>query len=146
MPDDSFEDEVTSSADIINLTIKIIAAYVTNNTLPARDLPALITSVHAALAGLGGSALASAVEERVEKPTPAQIRKSITPDAIVSFIDDKAYKTLKRHLRAHGLDPKSYRQRYGLPDDYPMVTPNYAARRSELAKSIRFGRPAGVRK
>lgn len=146
MSDDSFEDEVTSGADIINLTIEIIAAYVTRNTLPARDLPELITSVHAALAGLGSSAPASAAEERVEKPTPAQIRKSITPDAIVSFIDGKAYQTLKRHIGANGLDPQSYRERYGLPDDYPMIAPNYAARRSDLAKSLGFGRQTFVSK
>ncbi|MBA9066980.1 putative transcriptional regulator [Methylobacterium sp. RAS18] len=146
MPDDSFEDKVTSAADVINLTIEITAAYVMKNTLPARDLPALITSVHAALAGLGGSAPASAAEDKVEKPTPAQIRKSITPDALISFIDGNPYKMLKRHLTAHGLDASSYRQRYGLPADYPMTAPNYSAMRSEVARTLGLGQYGGRRK
>jgi predicted transcriptional regulator len=95
------------------------------------------------LIGLSGSVEAAPAPESVEKPTPAQVRKSITPDAIISFIDGKAYKTMKRHLGTHGLDPHSYRQRYGLPSDYPMVAPNYAAQRSALAKSIGLGRPGG---
>ncbi|MCP1557927.1 UNVERIFIED_ORG: putative transcriptional regulator [Methylobacterium sp. SuP10 SLI 274] len=73
-----------------------------------------------------------------------QVRKSITPDALISFIDGKPYKTLKRHLSAHGLDPYSYCQRYGLPNDYPMVAAAYAARRSELAKSIGLRRPGAM--
>ena len=76
----------------------------------------------------------------VEKATPAEIKRSITPDALISFIDGKPYKTLKRHLTGHGLDPQSYRLRYGLPADYPMVATNYAAQRSELAKSLGLGR------
>ena len=77
---------------------------------------------------------------RVSKASAAQIRKSITADAIVSFLDGKPYKTLKRHLTTHGLQPHTYRQRFGLPDDYPMVAPNYAAQRSALAKQIGLGR------
>ncbi|MBA9070260.1 putative transcriptional regulator [Methylobacterium sp. RAS18] len=146
MSNDNTNDAAAIEVDTIDLTATIVAAYVANNTLPAKALPELITSVHAALAGLGVTSATQVAEAEIGKATPTQIRKSITPDALTSFIDDKPYKTLKRHLRAHGLDPKSYRQRYGLPDDYPMVTPNYAARRSELAKSIRFGRPAAVRK
>ena len=79
----------------------------------------------------------------VEKPSPAQIRKSVRPDGIVSFIDGKTYKTLKRHLTSHGLDPRSYRERYGLPADYPMVAPSYAEKRSQLAKQIGLGVPGG---
>ena len=119
----------------------IVSAYVSNNSVPISELPALLAGVHAALAKL--SAPAATVTETADKPTPAQIRKSVTPDAIISFIDGKAYKTLKRHLGTHGLDPYSYRQRYGLPNDYPMVAPNYAAQRSALAKSIGLGRPGG---
>ncbi|OHV17126.1 MucR family transcriptional regulator [Methylorubrum extorquens] len=140
------DDAAAIGVDTVDLTATIVAAYVAKNTLPAKALPELITSVHAALAGLGGPAPASAAEGRDEKPTPAQIRKSITPDAIVSFIDGKPYKTLKRHLGANGLDPQSYRQRYGLPDDYPMIAQNYAARRSDLAKSLSFGRHTFARK
>ncbi|WP_407943100.1 MucR family transcriptional regulator, partial [Methylobacterium oxalidis] len=117
------------AAALLELAGDIVSAYVSNNSLRPAELPALITSVHAALHGLGsGTPQASAVEE-VPKPTPAQVRKSITPDALISFIDGKPYKTLKRHLSTHGLDPYSYRQRYGLPNDYPMVAASYAAQR-----------------
>ncbi|ACK82474.1 MucR family transcriptional regulator [Methylorubrum extorquens] len=143
MSDDDFKGAATNNADIIYQTAAITAAYVTKNTISATDFPGLITRVHAALAGLGGASATPVAEAEIEKATPAQIRKSITPDAIVSFIDGKAYKTLKRHLGANGLDPHSYRHRYGLPNDYPMVAPNYAARRSELAKSLGVGRTGG---
>src|SRR6195952_70081 len=130
--------------EFIELAADIIAAYVSNNSVPVAELPALISNVHTALNGLAnGASQATAAEEQVEKATPSQIRKSITPDALISFIDGKPYKTLKRHLTGHGLDPYSYRQRYGLPNDYPMVAASYAAQRSELAKAIGLGR-AGV--
>ena len=77
--------------------------------------------------------------EQVEKPTPAQIRKSITPDGLISFVDGKSYKTLKRHLTGHGLDFHAYRARYGLPSDYPSTAPNYSAQRSELARTLGLG-------
>jgi predicted transcriptional regulator len=80
----------------------------------------------------------------VEKPTPAQIRKSVRHDGIVSFIDGKTYKTLKRHLSANGLDPYSYRERYGLPADYPMIAPSYAEQRSAIAKAIGLGQPGAI--
>ncbi|MDR7035975.1 putative transcriptional regulator [Methylobacterium sp. BE186] len=128
--------------DFVELAGDIVSAYVSNNSLPVAELPALIVSVHAALNGLASGGVTTAAET-VEKPTPAQVRKSITPDALISFIDGKPYKTLKRHLSTHGLDPYSYRQRYGLPNDYPMVAASYAAQRSELAKSIGLGRPGG---
>nr|WP_132255488.1 MucR family transcriptional regulator [Methylobacterium segetis] len=128
--------------DFVELAADIVSAYVTNNSLPVAELPALLTSVHSALNNLTHGA-PQAAEEEVEKVTPSQIRKSITPDALVSFIDGKPYKTLKRHLTGHGLDPHAYRQRYGLPNDYPMVAASYAAQRSELAKSIGLGRPGG---
>src|SRR3954454_5371435 len=127
--------------EFIELAAEIIAAYVSNNPVPVAELPALISNVHAALNGLAnGASQTTAAEEQVEKATPSQIRKSITPDALISFIDGKPYKTLKRHLTGHGLDPYSYRQRYGLSADYPMVTASYAAQRSELAKAIGLGR------
>src|ERR1700712_2815720 len=126
--------------DFIELAADIVSAYVANNPVPVAELPALIGNVHAALNGLAtGSSSAPAAAE-AEKATPAQIRKSITPDALISFIDRKPYKTLKRHLAGHGLDPHSYRERYGLPRDYPMVAAGYAAQRSELAKAIGLGR------
>ncbi|WP_418291974.1 MucR family transcriptional regulator [Methylobacterium durans] len=95
--------------------------------------------MHVALSGpVGGTSQTPA--EAVEKPMPSQVRKSITPDALISFIDGKPYKALKRHLSTHGLDPYSYRQRYGLPNDYPMMAAAYAAQRSKLAKAIGLGR------
>ncbi|MER2265827.1 MucR family transcriptional regulator [Methylobacterium oxalidis] len=126
--------------DFVELAADIVSAYVTNNSLPVAELPALIAGVHAALNGLATGAPQATAEDAVEKATASQIRKSITPDALVSFIDGKSYKTLKRHLAGHGLDPHTYRQRYGLPADYPMVAASYAAQRSELAKSIGLGR------
>ncbi|WP_336490516.1 MucR family transcriptional regulator [Methylobacterium nigriterrae] len=127
--------------EFIELAADIVSAYVSNNPVPVAELPALIGNVHAALNGLAnGSSEAATAEEQVEKATPAQVRKSVTPDALISFIDGKPYKTLKRHLTGHGLDPYSYRARYGLPADYPMVAANYAAQRSELAKAIGLGR------
>ncbi|MCJ2005616.1 MucR family transcriptional regulator [Methylobacterium sp. J-092] len=122
----------------------IVAAYVANNSIPVLELPRLIGSVHAALAGLysgSGAASTDTVAEKAEQPTPAQIKKSVTPDALISFVDGKRYKTLKRHLSKHGLDPHSYRVKFGLPSDYPMVSPSYSEARSALAKNIGLGRP-----
>ncbi len=136
------EDALEQGPDIITFAGDIVAAYVSNNPVPASELPALIGSVHAALANLVGAPAAAAPEENVEQPGPAQVRKSVTENGIVSFIDGRAYKTLKRHLTKHGLTPQAYRQRYGLPVDYPMVAPGYAAQRSALAKEIGLGRPA----
>ena len=134
------EEAQDPTPDFIELAAEIVSAYVANNPVPVAELPALIGNVHTALNGLAtGSASVSAAAE-VEKVTPAQIRKSITSDALISFIDGKPYKTLKRHLTGHGLDPHSYRERYGLPRDYPMVAAGYAAQRSELAKAIGLGR------
>lgn len=127
--------------DAIDLTAEVVAAYVANNPISPSELPKLLTAVHTALIGLESGSSAPPDEPEVEKATPAQIRKSITPDALISFIDGKPYKTLKRHLGTHGLDPHAYRQRYGLPNDYPMVASGYAKQRSDLAKAIGLGRP-----
>ena len=137
------EESSGTNPDIVELAGDIVSAYVSNNSVPASELPALIGSVHAALAGLVGGSAPAAEQPvaEVEKPTPAQIRKSVTDEGIVSFLDGKTYKTLKRHLTTYGLDPRSYRERFGLPADYPMVAPAYAAQRSALAKQIGLGRP-----
>ncbi|WP_336492162.1 MucR family transcriptional regulator [Methylobacterium nigriterrae] len=132
------EETQGTTPEFLTLAADIVSAYVAKNSLPAAELPVLLGNVHAALSGLGQPS-APATEE-TEKVTPSQIRKSITPDALISFIDSKPYKTLKRHLSSHGLDPHSYRERFGLPRDYPMVAANYAAQRSELAKAIGLGR------
>lgn len=123
---------------LVDLTATIIKSYVQKNTLPVAALPGLIVEVHAAVMGLAVPS-ASASKEMVEKPTPAQIKKSIKPDALISFLDGKPYKTLKRHLSLHGFDPLSYRARYGLPSDYPMTAPSYSERRSELARATGLG-------
>lgn len=122
----------------VELATRIVKSYVRNNTLTAALLPGLIVEVHAALMRLAEPS-ASATEEVVKKLTPAQIKKSITSDALISFLDGKPYKTLKRHLKAHQLDPDGYRARYGLPSNYPMTAPSYSERRSALAKASGLG-------
>ena len=134
------ENSENQTSDFVELAGDIVSAYVSNNPVRPADLPDLIRQVFNALKGLASGAAAAPPEAEIEKPTAAQIRKSITPDGIVSFLDGKPYKTLKRHLSTHGLDPHSYRQRYGLAADYPMVAPEYAARRSELARAAGLGR------
>lgn len=136
--EDSMENETTSTApDVVDLTADVVAAYISNNSISATDLPGLIASVHAAITGLS----APAPGPEAEKPVPAvPIKKSITPDYIISLEDGKRYKSLKRHLGGRGLTPADYRAKWGLPNDYPMVAPNYAAQRSELAKSMGLGR------
>jgi predicted transcriptional regulator len=138
------DDTEANQFDNVELAAEIVAAYVKNNSVSPSELPKLLTSIHAALNGIatGHSPSAPEAEPAVEKATPAQIRKSIAPDGLISFVDGKRYKTLKRHLGTHGLDPQAYRQRYGLPTDYPMVSPNYAKQRSDLAKNFGLGRKA----
>jgi len=124
---------------------EVVVAYVSNNSVPISELPGLIERVHGAVTNLASreaTIRTHAISHvHVEKPSPAEIRKSVRDDGIVSFIDGKTYKTLKRHLTSRGLDPRGYRDRYGLPADYPMVAPSYAERRSALAKAIGLGVP-----
>ncbi|SFV14547.1 transcriptional regulator, MucR family [Methylobacterium sp. 174MFSha1.1] len=128
-----------SENNLVSLAADIVSAYVTRNSVPVGDLPALIAATHTALTKLGGPA-ESAKEER---PAPLMpIKKTVTPDYIISLEDGRQYRTLKRHLAGRGLTPEQYRQKWGLPHDYPMVAANYAAQRSELAKSIGLGRKA----
>lgn len=115
-------------------TAEIVTAYVSKNKLARSELPTLIAKVHAALAGLPDDRETGDPSTGL---TPAQIRRSITPDALISFIDGKPYKALRRHLTANGIDPQTYRERYGLPVDYPMVSASYSARRAEISRNIR---------
>ena len=126
---------------LVTLTADIVAAHVSNNAVGLADLPDLIARVHGALAGLG-----SPVAEPVEEQKPAvSIRASVKPDYIVCLEDGKKLKMLKRYLRSrYDMSPDDYRRRWGLPPDYPMVAPAYAARRSAFAKEIGLGR--GVRR
>ena len=121
----------------MELAAELVAAYVSNNRVSVSEIPGVIASVHAALSGLGNAA--SAEPAGPEKLTPAQIRKSVTPDALISFEDGKSYKTLKRHLTIRGLTPEGYRVKYGLPSDYPMTSASYSTQRSELARSLGLG-------
>ncbi|MCJ2074235.1 MucR family transcriptional regulator [Methylobacterium sp. E-016] len=138
------EENLGQNPKTLALASEIVAAYVANNSIPVSELPKLIGSVQAALSNLrngSGPAGSDAPAEEVEKPTAAQIKKSVTPDALISFIDGKRYKTLKRHLSGNGLDPHSYRVKFGLPSDYPMVAASYSEARSQLARDIGLGRP-----
>ena len=130
--------ETAVADNLKELTATIVASYVAMNKIAAADLPALVKSTYAALSGVGQPTVVET--ETVAKPTAAQIRKSITPDKLVSFIDNRPYSLLKRHLTTHGLTPAAYRERFGLPDNYPTVAASYAARRSELARSTGLGR------
>ncbi|MCV9937113.1 MucR family transcriptional regulator [Boseaceae bacterium BT-24-1] len=123
--------------DVVALAAHIVSAFVANNSVPQTDLAALIASTHAALAGLG-QPQAPAPEE---KAAPAvSIKKSITSDYLICLEDGKKFKSLKRHLRtAFAMTPEVYRAKWGLPPDYPMVAPNYAEERSQLAKRIGLG-------
>jgi predicted transcriptional regulator len=123
---------------LLESTVEIVAAFVERNPVAPEALPGLIASVHAALKGLGGPPPAPAAKELV----PAvPVKKSITNDYIICLEDGKKFKSLKRHLRtAYDMSPEEYRTKWGLPNDYPMVAPSYAASRSELAKKIGLGR------
>ncbi|GJD66561.1 MucR family transcriptional regulator [Methylobacterium frigidaeris] len=124
-----------SAANPVGRTGEIIAAYVANNVVQPSALPDLIASVHAAL-----QSVSSPPPAEPEKPTPPiPIRKTVTPSHIISLEDGKPYKTLKRHLSGQGLTPEQYREKWGLPRDYPMVAANYAKQRSELAKNSGLG-------
>jgi predicted transcriptional regulator len=121
----------------IDLTASIVSAYVSNNPMPASDIPGLIGQIHAALLRVSSGR----VEVRLEPAKPAvSIKRSMTPDYLVCLEDGKRFKSLKRHLRSqYNLTPEQYRDKWGLPPDYPMVAPNYAVARSQLAKKMGLG-------
>lgn len=124
------------------LVAQIVAAYVGGNSLPAVQLPDVIRSVYEALAGMNAQ-VEAAVPDALKAAVP--IRRSVTPEYIVCLEDGKKLKMLKRHLRTtYDLTPEQYRAKWGLPADYPMVAPSYAARRSEFAKRIGLGRKAEI--
>ena len=136
------KDNSPDPEELLSLTSDIVAAHVSNNTVAVSDLPGLIEQVYKTLSGVGGG------DVTADRPTPAvPIKKSITPDFIVCLEDGKKLKMLKRHLNtAYDMTPDEYRERWGLPSDYPMVAPNYAKQRSKLAKAIGLGTQKRKRK
>ena len=130
-------DGSTPPPELVNITASIVAAFVSNNTVASNELPALIAETHAALSRAAGK---PAPIEREEAKPKIAIKKSVMPDFIICLEDGKKFKSLKRHLRTHyNLSPEEYREKWGLPHDYPMVAPNYAAARSQLAKKMGLG-------
>jgi predicted transcriptional regulator len=129
--------EQAPNSDLIDLAAEIVSAYVSNNSVPASDLPTLIAEVHRAL-----SSTHSGTSEPEPEPLKPAVnpKRSVFPDYIVCLEDGKKFKSLKRHLRTHyNLSPEEYREKWGLPHDYPMVAPNYARARSDLAKKMGLG-------
>lgn len=134
---DQLHNDLSESA-LLRLTAGIVSAYISKNALPAQQIPDVINTVFSSLNGLNSAPR----EAQVEPLKPAvPVRKSVTPEYIVCLEDGKKLKMLKRHLRStYNMSPDEYRARWGLPSDYPMVAPNYAAQRSEFAKKIGLGR------
>ena len=127
-----------STIALVEMTSEVVAAYVAQNHVQPSELPNLIASVHAALGGLGKPVVPEAPAEPLKPAVP--VRKSITDDYIISLEDGRKLKSMKRYLAGLGMTPVQYREKWGLPHDYPMVAPTYAAHRSALAKTIGLGR------
>ena len=136
--------DATGNSNFIELTAEIVSAFVSNNSVAAGDIPALINQVHSALLGVSGGGK----EQPAEPLRPAvSVKKSVTPDYLVCLEDGKKFKSLKRHLRTqYNMTPEQYREKWSLPADYPMVAPNYAAARSKLAKDMGLGQQRRRRK
>lgn len=130
--------DVTPDAlDLTGMTVAIVSAYVSNNRVETDQVASLVLSVHQALTGVGGEAAPEAPAD--ESKSKAEIKKSITGDHLISFIDGKPYRTLKRHAGIHGMSMDEYRERFGLPADYPSTAPGYSAARSAMAKAMGLG-------
>jgi predicted transcriptional regulator len=124
----------------IEMTAEIVAAYVSRNSVPATELPNLIRSIHQSVSTLGTAPVAEATAEPQKPAVP--VKKSITDDYLISLEDGRKLKSMKRYLAGLGMTPQQYREKWGLPHDYPMVAPAYAAHRSALAKTLGLGRRA----
>ncbi|GLK55918.1 transcriptional regulator [Methylopila capsulata] len=139
---DYMSDDVISDS-YIELAAEIVSAYVSNNSVAPADLPVLINEIHGALARIS-TGVAEPIAEALKPAVP--VKKSVTSDFIICLEDGKKFKSLKRHLRTqYDMSPEEYREKWGLPSDYPMVAPNYAAARSELAKKMGLGQQRGKR-
>jgi predicted transcriptional regulator len=124
-------------SEIIEMTADIVSAYVGNNSVAASDLPSLIQSVHRALSGV---VTGVEVTEAAPKEPAVPVKRSITPEFLICLEDGRKFKSLKRHLRTkYNMSPEEYRAKWGLAKDYPMVAPNYAKARSDLAKQMGLG-------
>ena len=134
-------EQTVASNNLLRMSVEIVSAYVSNNSIAATQVPDVINTVYGALNSINGQT----VSENAETQKPAvSVRRSINPDYIVCLEDGKKLKMLKRHLRAaYGMSPDEYRAKWGLPADYPMVAPNYALQRSAFAKQIGLGRKKG---
>ena len=136
--------ENPGSSHFIELTADIVSAYVSNNTVPAGDIPALINQIHSALMQVS-TGRSDSPNEPLKPAIP--VKRSINPDYIVCLEDGKKFKSLKRHLRTqYNMTPEQYRDKWGLAPDYPMAAPNYAAARSQLAKQMGLGQQRRRRK
>lgn len=134
----------TAPKGFVDLTASIVSAYVSNNATTAAEIPALISQIHAALVRVSTGATDAAAEPA--KPA-VSVKKSMTSDYLVCLEDGKRFKSLKRHLRTqYNMSPEQYREKWGLPADYPMVAPNYAVARSQLAKKMGLGQQRRRRK
>ena len=129
-----------ASQDLTELTVELLSAFVANNSVRSDDLPALIASTHAALASLAAPSSEPAASAEQHQPAVTARKSLANRDFIISLIDGKPYKSLKRHLTGHGLTPDEYRSRYSLPATYPMVAPGYSDARREVAKRLGLGR------
>jgi MucR family transcriptional regulator, transcriptional regulator of exopolysaccharide biosynthesis len=136
---------MTDTLNHIELAVEIVSAYVSNNSLPVGELPAFIGQVHAALAGVSKGPTLDIPAEPAKPAVP--IKKSLTNDFLVCLEDGRKFKSLKRHLHTHyNLSPEAYREKWGLPSDYPMVAPAYAKARSALALKMGLGQKRSTRK
>jgi len=131
--------EIDTSTDYIGLTVDIVSAYVSNNPVPPGELAQLIARTHAALIQVAGGQVEAKADAVPQQPA-VPVKKSVTADHIICLEDGRVFKSLKRHLRAkYDMSPEQYRAKWSLPLDYPMVAPNYAKARSDLAKAIGLG-------
>lgn len=135
-----------NNTDMRELVASVAAAYFSNSHVAVSDIPSVISQIAGSLSQVGAEGVVASADATTEEQAPstpkltaAQIRKSVTPDALVSFEDGKTYKTMKRHLSGRGLTPEQYREKWGLPRDYPMVAPNYSAARADMARKLGLG-------
>ena len=126
-------------SDTLQMAAEFVVAFVANNSVPTGELPILIQAIHAAFTKLHGG-METAVAQKRGRPPAVSVRASIRPAYLICLEDGKRFKSLKKHLATHGLTPEQYRAKWKLPYDYPMVAPNYGARRSAIAKAINLGR------